>query len=197
MEQLKNLEVQKRNIENELDALFLYLSQDGMPGLAGPLVDEEGFPRNDIDIYGVREARHRIACLKTDYTRVMQDLEKCLHDFHSEHRSSLSSWKLSTAVGSRCDRAFAIVDKIYSGSPAESAGLRVGDVVLRFGSLSTENSTPTQCFQSLPATIEVGSSLEVCVLRDGEPLTLHLSPKTWGGKGLLGCHLKPTEFSET
>jgi hypothetical protein len=28
------------------------------------LVDAEGFPRNDIDIYAVRNARHTIACKK-------------------------------------------------------------------------------------------------------------------------------------
>lgn len=27
-----------------------------------PLVDSEGFPRSDIDVYAVRTARHRILC---------------------------------------------------------------------------------------------------------------------------------------
>ena len=31
-------------------------------GIDGPLVDEEGYPRADIDVYAVRHARHRIAC---------------------------------------------------------------------------------------------------------------------------------------
>ena len=28
----------------------------------GPLVDREGYPRSDIDVYAVRTARHKILC---------------------------------------------------------------------------------------------------------------------------------------
>ena len=38
-----------------------YLQQKGV-GMDGPLIDEEQFPRNDIDVYTVRHARHRIIC---------------------------------------------------------------------------------------------------------------------------------------
>lgn len=31
-------------------------------GLDDPLVDAEGYPRQDIDVYQVRHARHRIIC---------------------------------------------------------------------------------------------------------------------------------------
>ena len=31
-------------------------------GMDGPLVDTEGFPRADIDVYSVRHARHGIIC---------------------------------------------------------------------------------------------------------------------------------------
>ena len=31
----------------------------GMPGVSGPLVDDEGFPRGDIDLYAVRQARNK------------------------------------------------------------------------------------------------------------------------------------------
>lgn len=31
-------------------------------GLFDSLVDEEDFPRNDIDVYQVRNARHQIIC---------------------------------------------------------------------------------------------------------------------------------------
>jgi len=30
--------------------------------MSGPLVDAEGFPRDDIDLYQVRTARHNIVC---------------------------------------------------------------------------------------------------------------------------------------
>lgn len=50
----------------------------GMPGLSGPLVDAEGFPRADIDIFAVRETRHRLACLRTDYLALQKRIEKHL-----------------------------------------------------------------------------------------------------------------------
>ena len=42
-------------------AVHLHLQQKGV-GIDGPLVDKEGYPRADIDVYAVRHARHRIAC---------------------------------------------------------------------------------------------------------------------------------------
>ena len=38
-----------------------YLTQPGMPGVKGNLVDEEGFPRNDIDLIEIRRMRNRLA----------------------------------------------------------------------------------------------------------------------------------------
>jgi len=32
-------------------------------GMDEPLIDVEGFPRADIDIYSVRHARHQIICM--------------------------------------------------------------------------------------------------------------------------------------
>lgn len=37
------------------------VQQDGV-GMHGRLVDSEGYPRADIDVYAVRTARHRIIC---------------------------------------------------------------------------------------------------------------------------------------
>lgn len=39
----------------------MFTFQQGV-GMDDPLVDNEGFPRNDIDIYTVRTARNRIIC---------------------------------------------------------------------------------------------------------------------------------------
>jgi Nas2 N_terminal domain len=46
------------HIEKLTETLF----QQGNVGMNGPLLDSEGFPRNDIDVYSVRHARHRIIC---------------------------------------------------------------------------------------------------------------------------------------
>ena len=36
--------------------------QQGGVGMKGALIDTEGFPRADIDLYAVRMARNRIIC---------------------------------------------------------------------------------------------------------------------------------------
>lgn len=38
------------------------VSQQGGVGMHGRLVDAEGFPRADIDVFAVRTARHQIIC---------------------------------------------------------------------------------------------------------------------------------------
>ena len=47
-----------------------------MPGVSGPLVDDEGFPRGDIDLYAVRQARNKYVCAQTDHIEVMKKIEQ-------------------------------------------------------------------------------------------------------------------------
>ena len=38
---------------------------------------------------------------------------------------------------------------------------------------------------------ERGWGIEIHVLRDERPVVLVLRPKTWEGRGVLGCHVAP------
>lgn len=50
----------KQNLKRDtLD--FVHLQQKGV-GMNEPLVDADGYPRADVDIYQVRTARHNIIC---------------------------------------------------------------------------------------------------------------------------------------
>ena len=62
-----------------------------------PLVDAEEFPRNDIDIFAVRNARHQINCLQNDLKDLMKEIEKGLEAVHAEG-AHLSSTKLSPHI---------------------------------------------------------------------------------------------------
>ena len=42
--------------------LYIIFLQQQNVGMHGPLVDQDQFPRNDIDVYSVRHARHKIIC---------------------------------------------------------------------------------------------------------------------------------------
>lgn len=55
------------------------------------LVDVEGFPRNDIDIYQVRNARHQIICMQTDLKVLMLNIESGLHSIAAQQVSSVAN----------------------------------------------------------------------------------------------------------
>lgn len=46
--------------------------------MESPLVDADGFPRNDIDVYQVRHARHQIINLQNDLKALLKEIEKGL-----------------------------------------------------------------------------------------------------------------------
>eukprot|EP00921_Rhytidocystis_pertsovi_P007725 GHVQ01012796.1.p1 GENE.GHVQ01012796.1~~GHVQ01012796.1.p1 ORF type:complete len:326 (-),score=75.40 GHVQ01012796.1:461-1438(-) len=84
---LAELGKERERIENKVEALSLYLQQPNYPGVKGGLIDKEGFPRADIDVIGVRTARHELACLNTDYALIMKDIEENLHVLHQEEKT--------------------------------------------------------------------------------------------------------------
>jgi len=83
-EDLKELMDRKEKLESEIMEISSYLTGPGMPGVKGKLVDEQGFPRSDLDIVSIRTARNRLACLNTDHCEVMQRIEKRLHEVHAQ-----------------------------------------------------------------------------------------------------------------
>lgn len=51
--QYETLSKKKLDIETEMNELSKVLTQEGNVGMNGNLIDEQGFPRADIDIYQV------------------------------------------------------------------------------------------------------------------------------------------------
>lgn len=47
------------------------------------LVDKDDFPRNDIDVYAVRNARSQIIKLENDAKELMDRMQAKLEDLHS------------------------------------------------------------------------------------------------------------------
>jgi 26S proteasome non-ATPase regulatory subunit 9 len=69
-EELKVLIAQRDLLELEAEAIsseLLSTGPNGEPpaGIKGNLVDSEGFPRGDIDIYSVRNKRNRLNVINT------------------------------------------------------------------------------------------------------------------------------------
>ena len=99
-------------------------------------------------------------------------------------------------------QAFYVVGLVEIDSPASQAGLREGDCIVRFGTITKENRTA----QAMSALVQhsIGQSIPVVVRRasvhgggtessdgheGGRMVPLSLVPQKWTGKGLLGCRL--------
>uniref|UniRef100_A0A452TGB6 Nas2 N-terminal domain-containing protein n=1 Tax=Ursus maritimus TaxID=29073 RepID=A0A452TGB6_URSMA len=52
----------KEEIEAQIKANYDVLESQKGVGMNEPLVDCEGYPRSDVDLYQVRTARHNIVC---------------------------------------------------------------------------------------------------------------------------------------
>ena len=82
LEALK-LDEEKSKIEKEIAEWKSVLDSEQNIGMDGPLVDNEGYPRNDIDVAKVRLARNRIICLSNDHKDIMKKLSEALISIHA------------------------------------------------------------------------------------------------------------------
>ncbi|GLC44957.1 hypothetical protein PLESTM_001669100 [Pleodorina starrii] len=250
-QELRDLDAQRRAIEEEVSLLLERLNAPGQPGIKGSLLDKQGFPRADIDVVQVRRDRHRLICLTNDQKALTDKLAKLLAELHEAVRSSQRNGAAGTsasdvapapeapaapaaaAAGSGGANAtsgepvgngaaamdvdgdadasrgaaagngtaagtalvpFALIDEVSGGSPAEAAGLQVGDLLCAFGDVSAavagQGGGLLQRVASVLSASE-GRPVAARVLRQGTPLELSLTPARWPGRGLLGCHLRP------
>ncbi|XP_018571733.1 26S proteasome non-ATPase regulatory subunit 9 [Anoplophora glabripennis] len=179
---------QKDKIEDEIKQLTSILTQNGV-GMNDPLVDPEGYPINSIDVYQVRNARHRIICLQNDHKNIMKQIENGLQGYYST--SSTSNMQVTPMDTDRPEivvhkTPFARVTLVTPGSPAAYAGIGTDDEVVEFGSV---NSTNFKNITDIATVVQhsEGSQINIKLKRGERYLTVQLTPKKWAGKGLLGC----------
>lgn len=197
-QQLAHLTRRKMDLEADIASQKATLDANGV-GMNEPLVDNEGYPRSDIDVYKVRHARHRIICLLNDHKALMKDIERGLHTYHTAlaqngniatASENLDIEHMDDSAVTAAARAFAVVSNVEVGSPADVAGLQSGDHILRFGSVNAGN------FQDVKeiATVvrhSIGRRVNVVVRRNADDVPIILVPKQWTGKGVLGCAIRP------
>lgn len=132
METARSLIVQKDAIQAALDVQFGILSANDST-LQTPLVDPQGFPRADIDVYAVRHARVRIIELRNDMESVMNQIAKALEGVYDPRNGGNITEDLTnstfSAVGvANGHKPFAKVDGVAPGSPAAQA-VRLFDTI--------------------------------------------------------------------
>lgn len=79
--ELLDLNAQRSKLENDIKEWQSILRSQNV-GMNEPLVDANGFPRNDIDVHQIRMARNKIICLTNDARNLMKQIEEKLFKFH-------------------------------------------------------------------------------------------------------------------
>jgi len=209
---LRALEGKRMGLETEIMELSARIP-------SGSLVDKEGFPRADIDVAAVARDRHRLAELQNDHKEIMKHIEAGLHEMHKAMSASANARPESSSAAAGAPvaprpqagassgeedaamqdasgsaplaaRAFAVVDEVAEGSPAAQDGICVGDVLMQFGSvLHCGGGELQRVADELQQHRD--QPLQVFVQRQGKLHALCLTPRTWAGRGLLGCHMRP------
>ncbi|CAL5221224.1 g3376 [Coccomyxa viridis] len=190
--QLKDLALRRESIEGDIALRSERLEASGV-GRTGSLVDKEGFPRADIDVAAVRVDRQRIAELTNDHkalTKAMDGLLQQLHALQKSHSGKIQSnghtsskapalHSIQAAAGNGAaensaqqihSRPFARIDEVSMDSPASTAGLQVGDLLLQIGDVSAQSSMPSQETMAQVASLVRRSrdvDLSTVVLRKG------------------------------
>ncbi|KAG8995520.1 putative 26S proteasome regulatory subunit [Tulasnella sp. JGI-2019a] len=211
-----DLMARRDQLEKDLKEQQVILRQNDNVGLHSPLVDPEGFPRSDIDVYAVRYARVRIIELTNDIRDLTDQLAVVLNTVYEPQAEEDSETEQGAPSSSRSDggtgitsgsadaaphpdrdlKPFARVDGVMPGSPAADAGLIREDLILQFGTLTSEKvAGGLQPIAQLVNSNEDRSIVIRIRRRDvygtSNDRDLNFTPRKWGGRGLLGCHIVP------
>ncbi|EFX62012.1 hypothetical protein DAPPUDRAFT_309024 [Daphnia pulex] len=183
----------KEKMESELVELLDVLKSNNTD-MTASLVDNEGFPRSDIDVYQVRSVRQKVICLRNDLKNLTNQIESVLHNLHAQQREGAGIDENSkTSFLNEYDEhtvPFAKIGAVTEGSPAEKAGLKADDLILGFGSLRASNfSSLKDVAQIVQHRLEC--EIPLCIRRLEVLMQITLIPKPWNGKGFLGCVVLP------
>ncbi|KAG8897559.1 putative 26S proteasome regulatory subunit, partial [Tulasnella sp. 408] len=116
-----NLVARKDAIEKEIKEQQALLDANNST-MTTELIDNEGFPRGDIDVYTVRHARVRIIELRNDLKAVTDELAVALQAvFNSPEPESATEPSTSGHAQPEALKPFARVDGVAPSSPANEA----------------------------------------------------------------------------
>lgn len=117
MERARTLMARKDAIELEIETQFSILKAQNVT-METPLVDRDGFPRTDIDVWAVRTARVKIIELNNDLKGVVDAIGKALEGVYATTAARESPIPSSQNASSK---PFAKVESVAPGSPAAEA----------------------------------------------------------------------------
>jgi len=184
----------REDIDEQITALGGILTSNKI-GMSEPLVDQEGYPRTDVNVYQVRHARHMIICLQNDFKALTKEIDQKLQRYHAQLKErglneDIIRMDVDDDNSSAESTPIAKVNLVSEGSPAFHAGLLVDDMIVEFGSISSQNFTSLTDIGNL-VNSSAGNMISVKVKRESTSHKLALIPGPWNGRGLLGCNIVP------
>jgi len=189
--EIKNLDEVRSSLSAKLSSVLPLSFQNES------LIDQDGFPRSDIDLYAVRGARQQVSCLSNDLRDVNRKLDQTLQNLHALGQEAIaeaiqaerserisasaqtsppqlpppSSSEVSVAHQSQTQNGvpFAEIDAISPDSPAWECGLRRGDRILQIGEATSMSSVTSEVsrFVQNDVTQQQRIPLKVKLLREG------------------------------
>ncbi|XP_044471113.1 26S proteasome non-ATPase regulatory subunit 9-like isoform X1 [Mangifera indica] len=85
-------------------------------------------------------------------------------------------------------KPFALIDEITDASPAAEDGLQLGDQIVKFGKVEAGENLLERLASE--GRSNLGQAVPVVIMRQGAVINLTVTPRTWQGRGLLGCHFR-------
>uniref|UniRef100_A0A7E4ZZD0 26S proteasome non-ATPase regulatory subunit 9 n=1 Tax=Panagrellus redivivus TaxID=6233 RepID=A0A7E4ZZD0_PANRE len=184
----KKLLDERDALDRELDDLLQVL-KDNKVDMTSELVDAEGFPRNDIDVYSVRDARVKIIRLQNDRAALSKQLEDHISQIHSDPAAN-SAESDAPVVHRTTNRPFLQIAGVADGSPADEGGLKANDLIVQFGTLHGDNYTGLEQVKAMMQD-SVGKTLKATILREHHVHRLTFQPRQWSGNGVFGAGFVP------
>ena len=190
-EELLELDKEKKKLEEKISVLTEYLTQPGMPGVDGSLIDRDGFPKAGLDLVSIRMARHDLICTQNDLKNLMEKIEKKMmayfeelnnnkmeEEANEENKNSNSNVKDETTAGACSEdqnnnkiqenikEPFAKIASVENGSPADEAGLKAEDAIINFNGILYKgvSHNPLMTVQEIVKS-KIGEEIPISVVR--------------------------------
>ncbi|EKG07670.1 proteasome 26S non-ATPase subunit 9, putative [Trypanosoma cruzi] len=214
-EELLRLDEQRTAVMRQIEEAMAFLNTTPV-GLNGPLVDGEGFPRNDCDLYAVRRARQAVICGRNDLTALENSMHEKLALLHEENQEEATKQMERDNEARRKGKSDALqreqrmrlvremskkspfvrVLTTSANSPGAQAGLTAGDLIVQYGEIDAVTVAAKGFGEMARATAShEGKMISVWVKRKGaaedEAVEILLVPTRWAGSGLIGCEFEP------
>uniref|UniRef100_A0A0N5BL52 Nas2_N domain-containing protein n=1 Tax=Strongyloides papillosus TaxID=174720 RepID=A0A0N5BL52_STREA len=184
-EECKALINERDDIDKKLEELGKILEANDVT-MDTPLVDGEGFPRNDIDVYTIRHTRAEIITLRNNRKELDDKIEEKLAEIHKLKKGDGDKEHEEEIVHRTSNTPFVKVIEVKAHSPADNGNLVVGDEIIQFGKYHKDNFKELTDLQGAVQE-HVDKPLRITVLRYGRPIRLTVTPQKWSGQGLFGA----------